>query len=84
MELSELIEQARQEKKWLELDSYLQDDLSFSPDELEEFNKKGQFRWGVINWKLVEPERLVKRITFQIAELVDKRVQLLKRMEKCS
>jgi hypothetical protein len=54
--LNELIEQARHEGKWLWC---RYQDLWFSPDKLEAANKNGQFRWGVVNWKLRDPnERL--------------------------
>jgi hypothetical protein len=83
MELSELIEQARQEKKWLKASSLFVDEC-FSPVELDEYNKKGLFRWGAKNWILVDPEILVKNITIQICNLIEEREQLLKRIEKCS
>ncbi len=51
--LNELIAQARREGKWL-WTSY--QDIWFSPDKLEAENKRGSFRWGVVNWKLRDPQ----------------------------
>lgn len=56
--LRALIEQARAEGKWLWCNYQ---DLWFSPDQLTEQNNNGSFRWGVVNWKLRDPqERLAE------------------------
>jgi len=58
MELQNLIDEARKNGKWL-WSSY--QDLWFSPDDLEAENRAGRFRWGVVNWKLRDPqERLTE------------------------
>ena len=54
--LQDLINQAREETKWLWCHYQ---DLWFSPDQLEEENRKGSFRWGPINWKLRDPSERV-------------------------
>ena len=55
--LQQLIEKAREEKKWLYC--YYQT-LWFSPDELQDENEKGKFRWGVVNWELRDPAELIE------------------------
>ena len=54
--LAPLIQQARDEGKWLWCHYQ---DLWFSPDELAKHNAAGRFAWGPVNWKLRDPhERL--------------------------
>lgn len=53
MTLEQLIEQARTEGKYIFC--YYQQ-LWFSPDELEQLNKQGQFRWGAVNFALRDPQ----------------------------
>ena len=50
--MDELLAQARREGKWLRC-AY--QDLWFEPDELEGYQRAGQFRWGVCNWTLRDP-----------------------------
>lgn len=54
--LQDLINDARSRGLWLRC-SY--QNLWFSPDELEKYNREGQFRWGIVNFTLRNPhERL--------------------------
>lgn len=55
--LRNLIQRARDERKALWC-SY--QDLWFSPDELEKANDEGRFCWGVVNWKLRDPNERAK------------------------
>lgn len=60
-DLKALIEQARNEGKWLWC-AY--QDLWFSPDQLSAENANGKFVWGVVNWKLRDPkEQLIEAET---------------------
>lgn len=52
--LEPLIREAEREGKWL-LCSYQQ--ILFSPKELRDQNSKGNFRWGPVNWRLVDPPK---------------------------
>lgn len=54
--LVELIEQAKQEGKYLHC-AY--QDICFTPFELEDLNHQGRFCWGPVNWQLVTPDSLV-------------------------
>ena len=56
-----MFEEARLNGLWF-FSSYQR--LWFSPDELEEANQKGRFRWGPVNWVLRNPRE-------RIAELVE-------------
>jgi hypothetical protein len=53
-ELQELIEKARIEDSLL-YQRYT--GIYFTPNELEQKNKMGQFVWGVCNWELVPREK---------------------------
>lgn len=58
MQLHDLIEQARAERKWLWC---RYQDLWFSPDQLQEQNRNGKFLWGPVNWQLRDPaERIAE------------------------
>lgn len=50
--LQPLFDKARAEGLWF-LCTY--EGLWFSPDELEALQKKGQFVWGPVNWRLTTP-----------------------------
>ncbi len=52
-ELGTLVKQARDENKLL-LTPY--HGLVFTPDGLCREVAKGRFRWGVVNWRLIDPE----------------------------
>lgn len=56
-DLNKLIDQAEREGKWLE--SYYQG-ISFSPHELRREVNQGNFRWGVTNWRLIDPKDLLR------------------------
>lgn len=51
--MNQLIDQAEQEGKWLHCHYQ---DIWVSPKELQEQQAKGQFRWGVDNWEIRDPE----------------------------
>ena len=52
-----LLQQARAEGKWLWTRYH---DIWFSPDELESEQRKGNFRWGPVNWELRDPREYVE------------------------
>jgi len=71
-ELNPLIQQARDEGKWLWC---RYQGLWFSPDQLEAEHEEGRFIWGAVNWELRDPqERLeeAKRAARDANERVDK------------
>ena len=57
--LSELIDQAEAEHKWL---YYHYQNMWFSPQELRDANAEGRFRWRVVNWRLRDPQEKLKRL----------------------
>jgi len=63
MELSELINQAEKESKWLHC-SY--QDLWFSPNQLREHNSNGRFKWGIDNWSLRDPQEKLKALRVKV------------------
>ena len=56
-------------KKGLWFNSNYQD-LWFSPDELEKLQKKGQFRWGAVNWVLRDPKEKLEYLDKQILNAI--------------
>jgi len=57
--LKPLIEKARRAGKWLHC-AY--QDLWFSPEQLEQHNAAGRFRWGAVNWSLRDPQERLKEM----------------------
>ncbi len=55
-ELATHIDKAEAEGKWLWCHYQ---DIWFSPAQLREQIKNGKFRWGVVNWKLRDPQERV-------------------------
>lgn len=66
-----MFEEARANGLWF-FSSYQK--LWFSPDELEEANCKGRFRWGPVSWVLRNPRE-------RIAELVEEHEETHKKIE---
>ncbi len=61
--LNDLITEAEKQDLWLHC-SY--QDLWFSPTELREANKLGQFRWGPVNWTLRDPVERVEALRTKV------------------
>lgn len=79
--LAPLFKRARREK--LLFRSHYQH-VIFTPDELEETQKKGSFRWGAVNWELVSAKdiredkvRAVDRATKELIEFEGKYAEYL-------
>lgn len=53
IEMRPLFAQARAEGKWFWGRYH---DIWFSPDELEAEQRNGKFRWGPVNWELLDPK----------------------------
>jgi hypothetical protein len=54
--LTELLAQADREGKWLRSTYH---DICFTPAELRAANDEGRFRWGPVNWLLVDPQERI-------------------------
>lgn len=67
--LRPLLQQARDEGKWLRSDYQ---GLWFSPDELEAHHKNGMFLWGPINWILCDPEIQIANLERRVEEAQDR------------
>ena len=63
MSLQELIEQARQDGKWLYCNY---PGVWFSPDELDAENSNDKFMWDASNFKLRNPEEELLRLSAEI------------------
>lgn len=78
-DLRKLIRRAIDNRKWL----FCQyQSLWLSPDELAEANARGRFLWGVVNWKLRDPQEHVDEINAQIAGLERQRQSVLDRINQ--
>ena len=75
--LSELINQAEAEGKWLHCHYQ---DLWFSPAELRSENSAGNFVWGVVNWVIRDPQEQLDRLDRDIEGAVRNRDAFAKRM----
>ncbi len=74
MTLEWLIQQARDEGKYLYC-SY--QNLWFSPDELEQSNKEGRFRWGAVNWVLRSPDERLEEM-YKSVEYHNREIRAMK------
>lgn len=72
MTLTELIEKARRERKWLHC-TY--QDMWFSPDELQKENEGGNFRWGAQNFELRDPQEHSQQLERRIKEAEEELVR---------
>jgi hypothetical protein len=63
--LLSLIEQAEREGKWLRCGYQ---DICCTPAELRANNARGLFRWGPVNWELVDPQARVEAARRRLAE----------------
>jgi len=75
--LTMLIEQARNEGKWLHC-AY--QDLWFSPNELEKENANGRFRWRPENWEVCNPCVEVAQLQKEVSNAQDALVSFEKRV----
>jgi hypothetical protein len=62
--MSALLEEAETKGLWL-YTSY--QDLWFSPAQLREHQANGRFRWGVVNWRLRDPQEMVQNAERDVA-----------------
>lgn len=63
--LEPLIQEAERKGLWLE-STY--QNIPFSPRELRTKNKNGEFVWGKVNWRLIDPKTLLRDIPKLVAE----------------
>ncbi len=63
--LQKLIQQARDEQKmlWCRYQN-----LWFLPDQLEDLNQRGKFRWGAINFELRDSMERVEQLNKELKE----------------
>jgi len=77
MKMEELFAEARQKDLWFYTDY---ENQWFSPDELEQLQREGRFRWGAENWCLANPlvrlEELDKNIELAVKWRDDFKVRL--------
>jgi hypothetical protein len=78
-ELRDLIERARTEGKWLWC-SY--QDLWFSPNQLAEAHREGRFMWGVVNWKLRDPQERVQKAAAALRRAEEEFVRVVDEQRK--
>ena len=76
-----LIDEARRQKKWLWC-SY--QDMWFTPDELEDHNRQGRFRWDPGNFRLRDPMEKLAALDREIASLSAERNKMLLRIREWS
>lgn len=77
VDLHTLIQQARQEGKWLRCGYQ---DLWFAPDRLEDEHRNGKFMWGVVNWQLREPTEQLEAAERRAAAAIAERDRVAARM----
>ena len=56
-------------------------DMWFSPRELEEWQNKGKFVWGAVNWELRSPQERVDRLEEKILETRNQINEFAKRIK---
>lgn len=56
-------------------------DLWFSPEELKEYQADGKFRWGAVNWKLLNPSVQLEYLDQKIRNAIKERESFKKRMD---
>lgn len=66
--IKELIQKAREGNLWL-YGIVFGDDILFSPDELVKQMEQGCFRWGVINWDLVDPNEELSKYKLRLKKV---------------
>lgn len=80
--LQPLIQQARQEGKWLQCTSFHHPEVFMSPDEFDAAIKMGRFIWGPVNWVLRDPTDELARLNSAIERSIKQRDDFFARMSK--
>jgi len=76
--LSELINQAEREGKWLHCNYQ---DLWFKPSELRAANADGRFVWGVSNFRLRDPQEQIAILHGEVDRAETALQQFIKRLQ---
>ena len=69
-DMNEMYDKAKQEGLFFHTSTY--HDLWFCPDELKQLQEEGKFRWGKVNWELVDPNIYIERQRNEIKKLEKK------------
>lgn len=77
--LEPLIQEAEKKGLWLETTYQA---ISFSPKELRENLANGRFLWGPVNWRLINPESLMRDEPAEFAKIKKYNQSIAKRMNK--
>jgi hypothetical protein len=75
--LAPLFKKAEKEGLWFHEGFH---DVSFSPKELRKEQANGKFWWGACNWKLIDPQSLIKDFKKDIRRAEDEIKKIQKRI----
>ena len=66
--LKPLFKEAKEKGLWFYHNGLCTGEIYFSPKELKEQHKEGKFLWGAVNWSLIDPETIAKRLRTSVTE----------------
>ena len=80
--LAPLFAEAKEKGLWFQGMVFGHDEIKFSPKELREQHKKGKYVWGVVNWKLIDPQDILASLSEDIYQAECAYRNFSKRMEE--
>lgn len=81
-ELDHLFDVARTKGLWFFHNSLAVGPMWFSPDELEDQQKRGQFIWGAGNWRLRDPQEYLDEVSRAVVVATETRDRVADRIHK--
>lgn len=77
--MGKLFERAKERELWF---NCRYQNLWFSPEDLEEKQANGKFRWGAVNWELRDPQERIEQLRREMGRVQNELDNFTKRLNK--